>query len=118
MARILLAAILALAPFTARATILIYTCNFEGMSPIVITIYDDGTPARVGVASGVGDKAAVHFDRYSGAVVIVESNIPGIPITMTTINRDGRAVHSRHVINADGWFAPSQTRGTCVRALP
>jgi hypothetical protein len=113
--RMIIAAALILWALPSHATIIIYTCTIEGMrGPLVITIYDDGTPARIGVASGVGDMATIHVDRRSGVIVAVETNIDGIPITMTTINRDGKAIHSRQLIDRDGWFAPSQSSGTCT----
>lgn len=117
--RMVLAMLLLLCSSPAAATIMMYSCTIEGMrGPLIITIYDDGTPARIGTALGIGDKADVYFDRLSGAVVVVEKNGGGLPITLTTINRDGRVVHSRQVINNDGWFAPSQSTGACTKGLP
>lgn len=98
----------------AEAEITVFACQFAGFGrePLYITIYDDGAPARV----GVGSRAQAYFDRLTGSTVVVEFNLDQIPNTLTTINRDGAAVHSRHLLSVPkGWFAPSQTTGNCDR---
>jgi hypothetical protein len=85
------------------------------MAPL-ITIYDDGSPSRIGVEAGVGNKAQAYFDPPTGATVVVEFNGVGLPDTLTTINRDGKAIHSRHLLTVpEGWFLPSQVVGQCDR---
>lgn len=99
----------------ASAEITVFTCHFSTMRAI-ITIYDDGSPSRIGVEVGVGDKAKAYFDPPTGATVVVEFNGVDLPVTLTTINRDGKAVHSRHLLAIpEGWFLPSQTIGQCER---
>jgi hypothetical protein len=52
-----------------------------------------------------------------GARVVLEFDAMGVPITLTTIQRNGDAVHSRQSLNEkDEIVAPSQQRGTCVSA--
>jgi len=99
------------------AEIIVHSCRLPGFdTPLVVTIYDDGTPSRVGVEVGVGSRASTYFDPPTGATMVVEFNGGNVPITLTTINRDGQAVHSRHlVIIPKGWFSPTQTIGQCER---
>jgi len=102
----------------ASAEITVFACHFAASQAAAtfITIYDDGSPSRIGVEVGVGSKAQAYFDRPTGATVVVEFNGAGIPDTLTTINRDGKAVHSRHLLAVpDGLFVPSQTVGQCDR---
>jgi len=85
-------------------------------SSIHVTIYDDGTPTRVGPNWGVGSKAIAYPDPKSGAWVIVELNTDGLTDTPTSIMPDGRTVHSRHLIDVFGQvLAPSQREMNCRR---
>jgi hypothetical protein len=98
----------------ATAEITVFTCKFTGFNTMFITIYDEGSPSRIGVEVGVGSKAQAYSDPPTGATLVVEFNGVGLPITLTTINRDGKAVHSRHLLAIpEGWFLPSQTIGQC-----
>lgn len=102
----------------ASAEITVFACQFAGFkgATTFITIYDDGSPSRIGVEVGVGDKAKTYFDPPTGATVVVEFNGVGIPDPLTTINQDGKAVHSRHLLwLREGWSVPSQTLGQCER---
>ena len=104
---------------SALADITVFTCRFPGLrgtGAIFVTIYDDGSPARVGVEVGVGSKAQTYFDASTGATVVVEFNGVGVPDTLTTINQGGKSVHSRHLLSVPkGWFLPSQYVGQCDR---
>jgi len=73
----------------AHAEILGFRCD-----GFYITIYDDGTPARIGIDWGIGSKALVYDDPRNNSWVVVELNGVGLPITLTTIMPDGRAIHS------------------------
>jgi len=87
-------------------------CIFDNQ-PIYFTRYSDGTPARVGTSVGVGDKAIAIIDR-SGALVFIETNLDGTPITFTTIEPSLKAVHSRHLLQLNGTvLAPSHQTGRC-----
>jgi hypothetical protein len=102
----------------ASAEVTVLTCKFPKFdeAAIFITIYDDGSPSRIGVEVGVGNKAQAYFDPPTGATVVVELNTAGLPSTLTTINGDGKAVHSRHLLSVPkGWFLPSQYIGQCDR---
>ena len=44
----------------------------HAMRSTFITIYDDGSPSRVGVEVGVGTKAKVYLDPPTGATILVE----------------------------------------------
>ncbi len=89
-------------------------CNFPGFDePTYFTQYTDGTPARIGTGIGVGDKALTFQDRF-GAIVFIETNMDGTPISLTTIEPTLRAIHSSHSITFDGRVpAPSQVSGRC-----
>ncbi len=98
----------------AFAEIKVYECNFKSVGQLVFTLYSDGTSARVGVKSGVGNKALNFYDQISKAISFVETNTDGFPITFTTINREMKASHSRQLISLSGdIIAPSRTDGTC-----
>jgi len=106
-------AMIAASPFSASAEIKALRCRFDGLE-FFITMYDDGSPTRLGTSVGVGDRARVYPDRRTGALVIVEENADSTPITMTTIQPDHAAVHSRHVIGLAGdVVAPQQLQGRC-----
>jgi len=103
----------------AVAAISVLACQFTGVGrdPMYVTIYDDGSPARIGGGVGVGSRALIYFDGLTGATVVVELNLDGIPITLTTVNRGGDAVHSRHVLSVpEGVRVPSQTLGQCEQS--
>jgi hypothetical protein len=98
----------------SRAAIIAFECNIPSVGgPIIFTWYSDGTPARVGAATGVGDKAFAFQDRF-GAWIFVEVNIDGSPISLSTIQSDLVVVHSRHILQVDGTvLSPSQSKGRC-----
>ena len=99
----------------ARGEIVVLRCQFADVG-LFITIYDDGAPARIGTGPGVGSRATVMRDPRNGAWIVVEMNLDNLPITLTTIQPEMQAVHSRHVIELDGTVrVPSQMRGTCKR---
>ena len=103
---------------TAQAEITVLRCAF-GDFKLFITRYDDGTPARIGTAPGIGDRAQAILDRRTGTWVFVEVNTDAIPVTLTTIQPDMRAIHSRHTIGPLGEVgAPSQQVGKCERITP
>jgi hypothetical protein len=85
------------------ADIIILKCDFRGFGgrPIYFTRYSDGSPSRIGISPGIGDRALFFSDR-SGAQIFVEINIDGSPITFTTIQPNMRAIHARQVLTLDG----------------
>ena len=83
--------------------------------PLVVTIYDDGSPARIGREQGIGDKASPYFDAATGAYIFVEFNGVGLPSSLTTVLKDGTAWHSRHTLFIGGDLVASQMRGKCSR---
>jgi hypothetical protein len=94
------------------AEIHVFRCLFDNQL-IYFTRYTDGTPARVGTGIGVGDKAIAFEDR-SGALVFIETNIDGTPITFTSIEPSLKAVNSRHILQSNGTvLAPSHRSGGC-----
>ena len=109
--------IVALSVGNAAAEVVVHTCRLSIFDkPLIVTIYDDGSPSRIGNEVGVGSRAFTHFDPPTGATVVVEFNGGDVPTTLTTINSDGRVVHSRHLVGiSSGWFHPSQTTGQCTR---
>ena len=117
--RLLCIAVAGLAPGLAQAEVL--RCGFPDLFSwtFFITSYEDGRSARLGVAPDAGDRATVTSDRRTGARVVVEVNVDGVPITMTTIQPDLSAVYSRHVLGLAGEVSvPSQQRGRCERVTP
>jgi hypothetical protein len=100
----------------AQSKILALQCSFSNLGQTFITIYDDGTPARIGVKTGVGNKAKVMIDELSKSIALIEMNVDGFPITLTTINPKMEAVHSRQIIDRVGEIAaPSQGTGKCQK---
>jgi hypothetical protein len=100
-------------PFPVLAEIIVLKCDFADM-PIYFTIYDDGTPVRVGVGPGVGGRAQLFRNPRNRTIVIVEQNLDGIPVTFTTITGSLEAVHSRALIDITGEIvSPSQSAGQC-----
>ncbi|NQV80918.1 MAG: hypothetical protein HQ495_10220 [Alphaproteobacteria bacterium] len=103
----------------ANAKIFGFLCDEENVlfrDQLYITVYDDGTPARIGTQWGIGNKALVYADPLNDAWVVVELNTDGLPDTLTTIMPDGRAIHSRHTIDVFGLvLVPSQTEISCRR---
>lgn len=89
-------------------------CTFPDGFKFYISTTDDNS-SRVGVEPGIGDKGVTIFDTWrNGARVVIEYNGSGVPITMTTIQKDGTAVHSRQIVDALGTLvAPSQQTGRC-----
>jgi hypothetical protein len=100
----------------SRAAIVAFECKIPGFSgPIFFTWYSDGSPARVGTATGVGDKALAFQDRF-GAWIFVEVNMDGSPISLSTIQTNLEVIHSRHILQSNGAvLAPSQSKGHCQR---
>lgn len=97
----------------AQAEIIAFECAVPDMSRLVFTYYSDGTPARVGVSTGVGNKALTWKDRF-GAWVFVEVNTDGSPVTMSTIQTNLEIIHSRHLLLPTGdVLQPSQSKGRC-----
>jgi hypothetical protein len=102
-----------LAPSAALAGADVMRCTFPDGFELYVTRTDDDT-GRIGVAAGVGDRARTFFDT-TGTRVVVEFNAVGLPITFTTIQDDGSAVHSRQIVDVSGRVvAPSQVRGSCA----
>ncbi len=105
----------ALVTSPAHAKIFGFRCDEEQMV-LYITVYDDGTPNRIGVEWGIGSKALVYNDPMNDGWVVVELNGIGLPQTLTTIMPDGRAIHSRHSTDLSGTvIGPSQTEISCRR---
>jgi hypothetical protein len=100
----------------SSAAIVAFECKFRGSSePTIFTWYDDGTPARVGTATGIGNKALVFRDKF-GAWIFVEVNMDGSPITLSTIQDNLEVIHSRHLLEMDGTvLAPLQIKGRCIK---
>ena len=99
----------------AKAEVSILTCQFPNFrSPVIITVYDDGSSARMGVEQGVGSRTQASFDNLTGAWIFVEFAGYG-PFSLTTVLRDGAAWHSRHTLGVDGSLLASQVQGTCQR---
>ena len=88
-------------------------CTFPSVQFYISTT--DDNQSRLGVQPGIGDKGVTIFDpAKNGARVVVELNAVGMPDTMTTIEKDGTAVHSRQIINVRRELvAPSQQMGKC-----
>jgi hypothetical protein len=100
-------------PSNASAEIKALRCEFDDFK-FFITIYSDGSPARLGTSVGIGDRARAFPDTRTGALVVVEVNTDGIPTTFTTIQPDLAAIHSRHLIGPFGEVAaPWQRSGRC-----
>jgi hypothetical protein len=100
-----------------HAEILIVRCSFPQVPTLVITNYDNGTPARVDVASGVGNRAEITVDPADGEWTVVELDDRMVPFTLTIIQPDLRA--ARHAITREGTvLAPSQGPGRCERVPP
>jgi hypothetical protein len=98
----------------ALGKITVLKCSFATIKDLYYTMYSDGAPTRVGTGIGIGNKSVVVRDNMSDALVIIENNTTGIPITITTVSPDLTAVHSRHLIDLGGKLsAPSQGKGTC-----
>ncbi len=111
---ILLGSILSTAAF---ATIKVFDCRFpaDGLS-FIVTVYDDGSPARIGREQGIGDKGQAYFDKVTGAWIVVEFTADGtLPLSLTTILKDGVAWHSRHSLTVSGEIWASQMSGKCSR---
>jgi hypothetical protein len=105
--------VVTLLPFPAFAKITALRREFNNLN-FFITIYDDGSPARLGTSIGIGDRARAYSDTRTGALVVVEVNTDGIPTTITTIQPDRKAFHSRHLIGPFGEvMAPEQRIGQC-----
>jgi hypothetical protein len=102
----------------ASAEVQVFKCSFSNMNEIFFTLYDDGSQPRIGVSQGVGNKGYSFFDQATGTWVIVEMNAGQVPVTMTSINKKGEAVHSRQLNSLpDGDFvSPSQGKGSCVKS--
>ena len=101
-----------LMPSTCLADIHVLRCKFGDLQ-VYFTRYTDGTPSRIGTAIGVGDKALTFQDRF-GALIFIETNTDGTPVTFTTIETNLNAVHSRHLLRHDGRvLEPSQRSGRC-----
>jgi hypothetical protein len=111
----LIGAVLIVSTLCANAEIIVFQCNLPSISPLVFTLYSDGTPARVGTATGVGSKADVTRDKF-GAFVFIETNTDGTPISFSTIQKNMEIIHSRHVLLLDGSvLSPSQEKGRCSK---
>lgn len=102
---------------SAYAATTVFDCNFPSKQfYFIVTVYDDGSPDRIGREQGIGDKAQAYFDPVTGAWIVVEFIADGtLPSTLTTILRDGKAWHSRHTMDSLGNIVPSQMPGTCAR---
>lgn len=111
-----LVAIFCIAAYPSFATIIVLKCGFSNLPAVFFTIYDDGTPVRVGTGPGVGSRALLFRDPRNKTIVVIEQNTDGVPDTFTTIAGDLTAVHSRALILLDGSIlAPSQGMGRCQR---
>jgi hypothetical protein len=89
-------------------------CTFkDGFQFFIATAGDNS--ARIGVQPGIGDKGVTVYDPANNrARVVIEFNGVDMPVTMTSIQGDGVAVHSRQSIGIDGkLIAPSQQTGQC-----
>lgn len=111
----LIGAILSGSTLGANAKIIAFQCSLPNMNPLVFTLYSDGTPARVGTATGVGSKASATRDKF-GALVFVEMNNDGTPVSFSTIQKNMEIIHSRHLLLLDGSIlSPSQNKGRCSK---
>lgn len=100
----------------SQAGVVVFQCTFKDSFQFYVTIYDDGSPARIGMEQGVGSKAQPFFDKATGAWILVEFMSDGrLPSTLTTILEDGTVWHSRHTLSIGGTILPSQQEGKCGR---
>src|SRR5205823_7394258 len=72
----------------AAADITVLMCGFGNAARIYFTLYDDGTPVRIGIGPGVGNRGLLFRDPRNKTIVIVEQNTDGVPDTFTTITGD------------------------------
>ncbi|WP_404380509.1 hypothetical protein [Caenispirillum salinarum] len=101
---------LALAPAAADAAVTEYRCSFDTLPDLYIRMSEPDR-VRVGLAPGIGNRGTVV--RTDAALVVIENDRAGTPITFTTILRPSlRAVHSRHVVDM-GSVIPAQGKGAC-----
>jgi hypothetical protein len=114
--RVLAALLTSTLSTVSAADVLVFDCRFPDAFSFYLTVYDDGSPARIGVEQGVGDKAETYFDKVTGAWIAVEFIDDGkLPATLTTVLSDGTVLHSRHSLSADGQLLASQQQGICRR---
>jgi hypothetical protein len=124
MKKLLLAASIMLAAPSAHAATEALRCTFPGVQ-FYVTIENTALPGfgaepryttRIGMEPGAGDHGNMVYSP-KGARVVLEFDAMGVPNTLTTIQRNGDAVHSRQSLNEkDEIVTPSQQRGTCVSA--
>jgi hypothetical protein len=99
---------------SAFAEITILKCGFSNLPMVYFTIYDDGTPVRIGNSPGVGSRGLLFRDPRNKTMVIIEQNLGGVPDTFTTITGDMTGIHSRALLNPDGSVSsPTQGIGRC-----
>jgi hypothetical protein len=92
----------------------ILKCGFSNLPMVYFTIYDDGTPVRIGNSPGVGSRGLLFRDPRNKTMVIIEQNLDGVPDTFTTITGDMTGIHSRALLNPDGSVSsPTQGIGRC-----
>ncbi len=109
---------LAVSSAMAMADVGVFKCRFTDSFEFYITVYDDGSPARIGVEQGVGNKAQAYFDKPTGSWVFVEFIDDGkLPSTLTTILKDGSAWHSRHTLSLIGRVVASHMSGVCNQKI-
>jgi hypothetical protein len=112
--RFCVVAIMCLNTPSAFAEITILKCGFSNLPEVYFTIYDDGTPVRIGVRPGVGSRGLLFRDPRNKTMVIIEQNLDGVPDTFTTIIDDMTGIHSRALLNPDGSVSsPTQGIGRC-----
>ena len=107
-----------LASFDGRAAeqpAKIFKCVFDSNFEFFIAANPDATSGKIGERVGYGNPVSGGFDVLTGAYVFVEYADGGkLPITLTTIDRNGDAVHSRHSITSPGEILASQMKGKCT----
>ena len=101
----------------------IIKCSFKGYTRagefVFLTRYSDGTPPRIGVQPGVGDKALYFKDRKEEMFIELAGH--GSPIKMFTIYDNGQAYLSYHPLTPMEEnrppSEPSQVVGTCSKVF-
>lgn len=94
-----------LAPTFSLADVL--RCKIEGYNEDIFiatspdTNQNDGQYARIGISSGIGNRAIVFADRM-GAVAFVLLNTDGTPIGLLTDQKNTRVIKSSQAIDPSG----------------
>jgi len=123
LAFLMISALTCLEPMPALSETVTYTCRYESYSDekglhkvldefkLVFAVDTEKQTAQV-----VGDKGKFNADMLpaeKGGLTFVEM-IDGGKVLTTSIDGDGKSVHSRNII-LEGSISPSQYYGTCSK---